>query len=492
MVERTRVPLALAVALVLAPSSPRAATPTARLEVGWISRDPFLPPPSRPGAPREEGWPEVGSRVDWVAHLLNRGTATAAAVPYVWRVDGEQAAAGVVDVPPGQTVVTFPWDWTFDRHLVTFEMLPPPQLADASRDDDALTVASDALALGIWIQQGVYDWMATGDRPGFERWIQREVGRWNRILERAVYPTTPRGALDRIRLENVVVLPDGQGPRNHELTHDLYWFFRSSSGDPRFLAAYAPPETLADSTIVLHELLHQRGLTDLYAYDVLHGFGETQDGSSRSDSRVLIAEAGRPIVGTSLMPAIVRGPEGLLVYRAQINGLMGTLYRASANLTEHCANGLNRNAGRRTPVWFDQWGNRLGGFANAGDRDNYVNLLPRVTDVRLVDETGASVRGAAVDVYMDHSPWTYTKVYTATPDRTYASDALGVVSLPGDLLDGLPPAAAPPKSQVMVLGVRTDRARGYAFVPLHDLNLAYFRQGPDRGDLTVQVRLHPW
>jgi hypothetical protein len=65
------------------------------------------------------------------------------------------------------------------------------------------------------------------------------------------------------------------------------------------------------------------------------------------------------------------------------------------------------------------------------------------------------------------------------------------VALPGDLLDGLPPAGAAPKSQVLVLGVKTPRARGYVFVPLFELNLVYFRQGPERGDLTVRVKLHP-
>jgi hypothetical protein len=44
----------------------------------------------------------------------------------------------------------------------------------------------------------------------------------------------------------------------------------------------------------------------------------------------------------------------------------------------------------------------------------------------------------------------------------------------------------------MILGVKISRARGYAFVPLHDLNLVYFRQGPERGDLTLPVKLHPW
>jgi hypothetical protein len=463
-----------------------------RLEVGWISRDPVLSPPGRLGAPREEGWPEAGSRVQWLAHVLNRGNQTAAAVPYTWRVDGETAASGVVDVPPGETIVPLAWRWSFDRNLISFEILPPPQIADATLDDDRLTIVSDALSLGLWIQQGVYDWMAEGGRPGFERWIQREIDRWNQILARAVYPTAPQGALDRIRLEKVVVLPDGQIYRNEELVTDLHWFFATAGSDSRFLTKDAPPSTLADETIVLHELLHGRGLVDLYAYDVIHGAGQSAGGSGREDGSVGILENGKPIVGTPLMPALVSGPLGTIVFRSPFNGLMGSQYRSTANLTEHCANGLNLVAGRRTPLWLDQWGNLLNGYSNVPQPDSYVNRLSRRTDVLLVDESGAPIPGATVDVYMDHSPWTYQKVYTPGPDRTYASDARGVVALPGDLLDNLPPMGSPPKSQVLILGVKTSRARGYVFVPLYDLNLVYFRQGPERGDMTVKVKLHPW
>jgi hypothetical protein len=109
-----------------------------------------------------------------------------------------------------------------------------------------------------------------------------------------------------------------------------------------------------------------------------------------------------------------------------------------------------------------------------------------------VDEGGAPLPEASVEAYLDHSPWTYMKTFKAGPDRTFATDGRGVFVLPGDILDGLPPASAPPKSQVLILGVKTARGRGFAFVPLFDLNLVYFRQGPERGEWTVPVKLHPW
>jgi hypothetical protein len=155
-------------------------------------------------------------------------------------------------------------------------------------------------------------------------------------------------------------------------------------------------------------------------------------------------------------------------------------------------NGLNLRAGRRTPIYFDQWGNLIDAFSNTPQPDSYLRLMPRRTDVLLVDQDGNAVTGATVDLYPDQSGGTYQKVYAARPDRSLPTDARGAVSLPGDLFDTLPSASSPPKSQVLILGVRTSRARGYAFLPLYELNLLYFRTGRERGEMTLRVKLHPW
>jgi hypothetical protein len=328
--------------------------------------------------------------------------------------------------------------------------------------------------------------MLEDGRPGIERFMQREIERWNLILARGIYPTTPAGALDRIRLERVVVLPDGAVPRNDELDTDLTWFVRNKSGISSFLQKGSNARVLADQTIILHELLHQRGLTDLYAYHVAHG------DSTRTNSHIDITENGRPVVGTPLMPPATPGTAFLIVYQFPVDGLMGTQYRASANLTEHCANGLNLYAGRRTPRWLDEWGNLIVGYSNAVNPTSYLARLPRSTDLRLVDQDGAPIAGASVALYADQSPDTYQKIYVDLPTRTLASDARGVAVLPGDVLDGLPPTTAPPKAQVIIVGVRAERGRGFAFIPVYDLNLLYFRTGPERGELTLQVRLQGW
>lgn len=478
-----RLPHAVLFAL-LGAAAPAAAAEPVRLEVALITREPRLPPPNRQGAPIEEGWPDPGRTVQWVGHLVNRGPQAVTGVAYTWRVDGAVAESGTVDLPPGESTLWLPWRWTFDRHEVGLEIAPAPALHDATTADDRVAVASDALSVGFWIEKGIYDWMAQDGRPGFERWAQGQIDAWNRIMARAVFPTTPQGALDRFRLDRVVIHADGTTIPNGEMDTDVSWSFRQDS-DERFLHVGSSGSGLTDETIVFHELLHQRGLIDLYAYWVV------ADDPARTNSQIAISEDGRPVPGSPVMPALTQGFSGTLYFRSPIEGLMGTQYRATANLTEHCAFGLNLRAGRRTPLWLDQWGNQINGYANAVQRDSYVWRLPRRTDLALQDEGGAALSGAAVQVYADHSPDTYRKLYGPQADFAGRSDGQGRVALPAEVLERQPSFAAPPKSQVVIIGVQTASAHGYAFLPVYELNLLAFRGGQDVAQKVLKVRMLP-
>jgi len=474
-----------ALGLALAVASPALAQ--ARLEVGWISLDPQLPPPNRLDAPPEEGWPVEGDRVHWIAHVLNRGTETVAEVPYAWAVDDGTTDSGTIDLPPGETRVWLTWPWTFDRHLVSFRLDPPAEADDLHQDDDTLSVVSDALSLGLSVDQDVYDWLLEEDGEGFERLMQNEIVYWNQLLAESVYPTAPQGALDRIRLDVVHLHPDGTGLANDEFATDLHWYFPADKGDPRFLHRFMDRRYRNDQTIVLHELLHGRGLTDLYAYSVTHGdVGYT-------NSRVEIAENGRLVAGTSVMPDLTPRTSSVLVYNTHAFGLMGRRIRKRAtNITEHSVFGLNLWAGHRTPQWFDQWGNRIS-LGNTAQPDGYLALIPERTGVRLVDPDGTAIRGARVEVYLDVSPFVYRDVYPETPARVLGTDTGGSVTLPGDLLDELPfKHDAPPKSLVVILGVKTAQARGYAFLPVYDLNLLYIRGGREQAEMELEVEMLPW
>jgi hypothetical protein len=480
-------PTSPAVAPTAAPTPRAAVTRKTGLEVGWIAREPRLAAPPDLSGPVESGWPASGSAVHWVAHVLNRSTATAAGIPYAWRIDGEIATTGTVDLPPGTTEVLLPWNWTFEPHRIGFEIAPTGGAGDTLATDNRVEIVSTALSLELWIEPGAYDWMLEDGRPGLERWAQDELVHWNAILAGAVFPTAPEGALDRIRLDAIRVVPAGYGLKSREMLEaDLHWYVPESGNlDARFLQKGSLPSVLADQSIMLHELLHLRGLTDLYAYVVRDGPPPGPEG------RINILENGHPVAGTTLMPYLgPGGTQGQSVYASSLNGLMGSDYRRPTALTEHCVNGLNLWARRRTPYLVDQWGNLLNLLSNRPHPEAYVARLPRLTDLYFKDETGAAITGATVDVFVDHHWETYKQTFTAEPQLSLRMDARGAATMPRSVFDGRPPTASPPKSQVVILGVRTEQARGFAFVPVHDLNLLYFRGGEDRGSLEVTVRMH--
>ena len=50
------------------------------------------------------------------------------------------------------------------------------------------------------------------DSFSFEDWAQRHISRFNEMAALAIYPGTPSGVLDRYRLDELVVVPDGALP----------------------------------------------------------------------------------------------------------------------------------------------------------------------------------------------------------------------------------------------------------------------------------------
>lgn len=478
-----RVVFAVVALVLVAPPSVRLHSHSATgVEVGWISRDPSIAAPARTDGPVTDGWPEAGRAVHWVAHVINRG-GDPVAISYRWLLDGAVVDSGITQVPAGESEIAWPWRWEFARREITFEIAAASEI-DSNTADNIVRIFSDALSVALFVERSTYDWMLEDGRSGFEQMFQREIARWNSVLERAIFPTTPGGVLDRMRLDRVIVFDDGARPRNADyLNTDFHWTFTNSESDGRFLHKDASAGVVANQTIVFHELLHQRGLVDLYSYDVKHSRGGAD--------AVNIVDNGMAVAGTFLMPWVAQGALGLTVYHSLLNGLMGSDYSTTTSLTEFCANGLNLWAGRRTPLVLDRGGNLIDNLSTAPAAPNYVRLVPAVTELAIVDHNGAPVPGASVSVYADHNAALYAKTYAATPDRIFTSDASGIASLPGDVFEGLPPASGLPKSQVLIIGVKTSRARGYAFIPVYDLNLLYFRSGPDRGRITLPVTLHP-
>ncbi|HEX7150637.1 MAG TPA: hypothetical protein VF618_04045 [Thermoanaerobaculia bacterium] len=257
------------------------------LTVGWISRLPEKDYVWASASPKTDGWPAVGEQVSWRAHVRNYG----AAVPnvrYRWLLDGQEVGGGTVNVAANSiTTVDYPWSWTFDRHRLAF------QLDGAS----SLEVFTDALSVAFYIEQSVYDLMREKQpllgvgATGFEDYAQRHIELFNDMAALAVYTETPNGVLDRIRLQKIVVVPDGalplvpledlgvrDGEPNAEMipnkadrSVDLMWGFpKSIIGKYVRTDQRSPRNPLYIDGYVLHEMGHARYLNDVYAWNVRH------------------------------------------------------------------------------------------------------------------------------------------------------------------------------------------------------------------------------
>ncbi|UCE06460.1 MAG: hypothetical protein JSW07_23340, partial [bacterium] len=303
------------------------------LTIGWIARLPRIDYVWRSSNPAVEGWPLVGQDILWHAVVKNWTSQDLPDVQYKWFLNNVEVAAGIMNIPAGDTVgVNFPWSWTFDRHELKFALDPDNLIPEEEEKNNQLMIYTDAISAGFYVEQSVYDYFHQYQKQlnvhsnCWEDWAQRHVRRWNKLFADAIYADTPDGVLDRIRIDKITVVADGalplaggsyptNMPNLRDRTIDLQWGFPATllSGD-----MYKNHTSLSDNNFfyfegsLLHELGHARYLIDLYGFNV-HDNG--------SGSTVAIKEKGKLIVGSEYMPLI-----GDAVHYTPIKGLMNGQY----------------------------------------------------------------------------------------------------------------------------------------------------------------------
>jgi hypothetical protein len=339
-----------------------------------------------------------------------------------------------------------PWAWTFERHQLTFEVDPGNAIAEEDERNNALTIDTDALSVGFYVEKSIYDHFRAHQRDfpevhstSFEDWANRQIALYNELFRRAVYPETPNGVSERLRLDNIHLVADGAlplDPRAFQIsrdpegapatrpnvadrTVDLEWGFPKTA-----MASFA---NLTDRAIfnpfywysgaVQHEMGHCRGMVDVYAFAVLDGFPGFE---------VDITEGGTRIAGTPILPGrseTINGFTGKRLSTAE-TGLMSLdwtyLDRLSAVVWE-------RMKGRRA---------KFGNYNESEDIGWFLNdLLPLETRVRILDGAGKPVPGVRLQVFQatpptfDHWLVPYPRVYDGVDDLRATTGADGEASL---------------------------------------------------------------
>jgi hypothetical protein len=221
------------------------------LTVCFISRLPEMDYIWASSDPAVEGWPAVGQQVTWQAQVKNWSNMDLQGVPYVWLLDSVKVDSGIVDFTAGSILtIDYPWMWTFDRHILEFVIDPNNIIPEDEEGNNDLSIYTNAISAGFYVEQSIYDYFRAyqyelGVHSNcWENWAQRQVKRWNKMFEEAIYNETPDGVLDRIRLEKITIVPDGalplagglptNNPNVNDRTVDLQWGFPATHLDSDF------------------------------------------------------------------------------------------------------------------------------------------------------------------------------------------------------------------------------------------------------------------
>jgi hypothetical protein len=445
------------------------------LTVGWISREPALEYVWGSTNPSAEGWPVAGSTVTWRAHVRN-WTGNVMTMPYVWRANGVEIARGNVTLAANTyTTVDLARPWSFRREKLSFAI-----------GDRTLEVFTDALAVGFWVEQSFYDYFrAHQHRLGigstsFEEWAQRTITYFNDMAALAVFPEAPHGALDRWRLQKIVIVPDDSLPLNglpddatpgatgathpdqHDRTVDLMWGFPAWD-----LGRYTAPGPANPATLfyvgwyVLHEMGHARYLTDVYAWNVI---------PREPFYTIDIRENGVRILRNYIDD-----------YRTPEQGLMNAQFTF---LDRYSTIALNFISGARATH---------GNYNEPRNIASFINDLPAQNRLTVRDAEGVPIANADVWFYTsvtNGEAW-YAFHYDNTPDLQLRTDEHGQV------LVGRSPFAANGKvlhaygmtNGVAIVRVAKEGKVAYGFLESRLFNLAYWRGQTDFADHDLYVGL---
>lgn len=228
-----------------------------------------------PGTENEQRWPETGESVSFTAHIVNKGTSTSPMFTYAWKIDDTQVVSGSLPAlaAGAETTVTYAWTWehtmsadgqrVLDDHWVSFLVDPENLIAETYESNNSLTDLTNAKSFRIVITADMYDAYNTPVDPVYpystEDWLQKQIAAMNDLFAQAIYPTTPQGATDRVRLD-LIEIGDEYGDDGR--AHDGGWFI---DVDLRYGASYYYDPAMDVDWGLVHELSHQVSLIDLYA-----------------------------------------------------------------------------------------------------------------------------------------------------------------------------------------------------------------------------------
>lgn len=464
------------------------------LSVKFIRRLPLINYVENSTNPKVEGWPQVGQNVTWRAWAKNWKPEVVTAVPYVWKVNGAVVQSGTIDIARhGIKAIDLVRTWSFNREVIEFIIDPDNIFAEVEEQNNSLAIYSDAISLNLYVEYDLYFYFHFHQRSlgvhtnNFEDWAQSHVRKWNKMCENAIFPITPNGVLDRIRIDTIAVVPNGSlplvaggvasnSPNLNDKTCDLQWGFTNSLMGSFYNnwtdTSLSNPFFYEGS--LLHELGHARYLIDLYGFNIHdNGTGNT----------VGVQENGNLIVGTSYLPMVSANT----VHLSNMPGIMNSsfdYYGERTYIDEYSAAALNLIAGHRATK---------GNYNAPGNIGVFLNDLPDQNRLIFKSKSGALLKNASIKIYkatLLGNGW-YNKYFDNTPDGNYTTDDNGAIIIERCPFsnDGTITHGANGSNGVILVRIEYQGAVDYVFFESWRCNLEYWKGNTTLGqyNLTTDI-----
>jgi hypothetical protein len=239
------------------------------LNVGYDPKEKgvYLPKPNN-----DPVYPAKGTKTTFKAHVVNKGTVESKPFAFEWLIDGKKKGKGnSAALKPGEEVIfDFTWEWQDGSHTVTFKAIPDGN--DFSAWNNSHSDATDSLGFSIVVSKSTKDGfdnvLNMVESFSYEDWLQYHIQVMNFLFVASIYPGSPLGCFERVRVDQMYTLNDEEYTKNFEKTgtseegyvyHEGKWGF--SPWDQ-----YDWRAANIDWGLI-HELGHQLGIIDYYTLD---------------------------------------------------------------------------------------------------------------------------------------------------------------------------------------------------------------------------------
>ena len=420
--------------------------------------------------------PAPGDTVQLIAHVSNFGDTDSEQFEYSWRFGGEVIETGIHEgITAGSSAeITLDIDWPDQdsNPVVTFEVDAENQIDEIFEVNNEVNDWIKGHTLGIYFSEETYETLKLsaeieGEIQSPEHWFHNNVDRLNEMLIDA-------GVKDRVRTELYLVASE----RTLDSRHELKWLMDGWWGIWHDTSAYSLEGYRGRMEIdggLLHELLHQLGVIDIYQMALW-------------DDQVQLRDANRPdeLAGCGL--DYWNYEWECFRFPTDIHDIM--VEHDLPFIGIHTAGALNSNYGHRRGFYGE-----------------YLLDTPANTSLKIVDKNGDSLSNVELRFYQSFAQEVgelFLPFVDDVVEFTLTTDDEGIAVLPNHGITGIETVTGHqlqpnPFGVISVVGdngifiieMVSEECTNYEWLTVVDLNLAYWDGQTEQAEFTKILRCPP-